>query len=773
MKDNYSWLVVILLVIQCITADAQFCGGNIFTLAEPQIIYPNKSLSVDKENVFVLVENRDSAAWAIRLQVSNDTSKYPFTPINGFICNENDWNYTNETVLYNQSDVFRKGKPEHIIPLNLSQSGAYFFTCRAGRSARSSAYAPPVRINVNLPTIAIDKIKEEGNYLIQQLNHKKLFSLLGQETGSIAPKELSVEEKWDYYQSRIEDKELNAWLLYYIGHYYWERNYLDFGLSCFRQLVNTSSIEDKGFLKFNQHLIHRLVDVDALSLSPISPSFLKTQDDSEQSYYRALDLFNRASLDSARANLGAYADVRANSKQLLDVYYYLFQIAQKENNYAEQEEALSQGFEFAQRQGTDNAVGSFAYHLGCFYKDNSDIFSAREYLDTARLRFLESGNAYGLSQAYYQLGLLFAEQGSTDFAIDYLDNAKQMASFQGNLPLQIKIYQELITNFFSIQDCENAEDYSAELQILEDSLLSVQGREAEFIARISLVEEANTRAQLEIEKTRESVFYWLVLSIILIGFVLILTTVLVRLYKQKNILKEKEEALQQAYGKVTGLNHLLKEVYAESIHRIKNYFSVLGALINRELRKGKKNYEEKKGSPKDRFLHQLQQKIFIFNNINEALSGLSAQDLEEAKVNVADILKKLIKNFQLNEPSINFQLDILEHLEMDYRTAEIICLIAHEGIMNAIKHAFNPDIKTPTINLSCIQDQEAPFFYNLIIEDNGKGITQEVKKSGGLKRIETFVSLLEGEFLVVKKPTKGTILRIKFLLNKEKGITSN
>ncbi len=740
---------MIVLLLYSLMVKAQFCGTNNFTIKKPAIIYPNKAVDIQTENFFILVENRDSNAWAIRLQVSTDTVKYPFTEVDGFICQENNWNYTDDVILHNRSDVFRQGKPQHIIPLNFSESGSYFFTCRAGRSAMSSAYAAPIKFNVDVPETSIDELLGEGSYLIQQLDHKKLFKLLAKQTGSIAPSNLSVEEKWSYYQNILPEKILESWFWFYQAQYYWERNYLDYGLWCLQQINMASNP------RFNKYWVERLFRVKNLKTSR---SILVIQE--EDKYRNGLELIESLQYDSARVILENYL-VEASDNDKLNTFYWLFYLATQQEDFAKQEAYLLKGYELAQRIGNDDNIGSYAYHLGCFYKENNAILSAKEFLDIAHTYFLSNGNAYALGKVDYQLGLLFSEQGSIDFSIDYLDNARIIASFVGDLPLQINIYRELIHNLFALQDCKTAENYTETLQVLEDSLQRVRLREIEFIANIRLAEEAALTAQLSEASTQRQLLNFLFLLLIFGIITIISIGTGVYLYRQGKELKEKDKFLQAAYFRETKLNTLLKEVYRESIHRSRNYFSILGATINKELRRRKKEIPNTFSDSGKDFLSHLQQKIFIFRNINEALSGISTQNLDQLTIDVIPILKTLQSDFQLNYPQIKFECVLMDSLLMDYHRVEIICLIIHETIINAIKHAFDERCKYPAISFSLVAETENNIC--MLIKDNGKGMSNLLKENGGLKRIKTFVTLLNGTFSLDNKNREGTSIVIRFI----------
>ncbi|MFK7799269.1 MAG: hypothetical protein AB8E82_17600 [Aureispira sp.] len=755
MNSPNSWPIVLCFVLQSFVSQAQFCGGDIFSILMPSINYPPSSIAIASENVFIVVDNKDTAAWAIRLQVSTDTNAYVFTPSSGFVCKENDWNYTNETILHNRSDVFRTGKPQHIIPLRLTESGTYFFTCRAGRSARNSAYTTPISIHVRIPSFAIDQLLGSGDYLIQQLNPQQLFDFADKQINNPAPPNASTEEKWAFYQENIPEESLKSWFSFYTSWYYWERNYLEYGLRSIYQLTTTNTTESEVLNRAQQQLTQCLFRLGNLNRYPKQPYTTP--------YTNILSLIEEASYDTARVALEAYFDKSQGQKQL-NALYWLSYVAQQQNDLAQEEAWLLKGFQWAQKMGNNNDVGSFAYHLGTFYKKNYDTFLAIEYLDTARLRFLPEGNVYAMSQVYYQLGTLFSDQGNINFSIDYLDNARMLAAFQGDLPLQIRIYQQLVQHFFELQDCKKAEDYTTIVQVLEDSLQQVRNREIEFIARMQFTQQAMLAAQQAEETANRQLSNTWTLLLGLVALVALSTSIGIYLYRQKQVLKEKEQSLQTAYQRETKLNHLLEEVYDESIHRIKNYFAVIGAAINKELRKHRKAGHKLSDTQQD-FLTHLQQKLFIFKNINEALSSLSTQHLDNLSIDVVPILTSLQRDFQRNYPAIHFESDFIPTFETNYRTAEIICLIVHEAIMNATKHAFEEHNTHATIQLTFTSEGIQTNFMQLLIQDNGNGMLENNHKNSGIKRIETFVKTLNGKLSIRSNTKEGTAIYINFPMN--------
>lgn len=196
---------------------------------------------------------------------------------------------------------------------------------------------------------------------------------------------------------------------------------------------------------------------------------------------------------------------------------------------------------------------------------------------------------------------------------------------------------------------------------------------------------------------------------------------------------------------------LLQEVH----HRVKNNLQVMSSLIKLQSRyiKDEKMLEILKETG-----GRIQSMAIVHTKI------YNSKDYEF--IQFGEYARNLIENFQTTYGyklrNVRFDIDIGD-LKLNIDTAIPCGLIINELVSNAVKYAF-PDGRAGTITVAVKHLKDN--FYNLIVNDDGIGVTEgvDIKKSDslGIQLVTLLSRQLNGSIEVNTAPDKGTRFTITF-----------
>ncbi|NAS32675.1 sensor histidine kinase [Flavobacteriaceae bacterium R38] len=193
---------------------------------------------------------------------------------------------------------------------------------------------------------------------------------------------------------------------------------------------------------------------------------------------------------------------------------------------------------------------------------------------------------------------------------------------------------------------------------------------------------------------------------------------------------------------------MLREIH----HRVKNNLHVVNSLLriqSRDIVDDKVEMMFKAAQSRIVAMARIHEKIYKTNNLKD--------------IEVNDHFKLLIDDLMI---SYNIETQIVPNLNIDPIKISIdnllpLSLIINELISNSLKHAFtNKKTGEITVNLKRKSDDN----YELLVSDNGVGMSQEVfkaKKSTGIKLIHSFVKQLNGDIEMITD-CNGTCFKIWF-----------
>ncbi len=197
-----------------------------------------------------------------------------------------------------------------------------------------------------------------------------------------------------------------------------------------------------------------------------------------------------------------------------------------------------------------------------------------------------------------------------------------------------------------------------------------------------------------------------------------------------------------------------KEVlFKEVTHRVKNNMQIISSLINLQ----KSTLDEEACE----FLDQISRRIHSMALIHETLYKTN----EFKEIRYDEYLRSLIKYIRESyfSEQIKFELQA-DQSSLPLEVGTSLGMIVMELVMNAIKHAFNPDDRHGVVRIE-FQEPESGTFV-LSIADNGCGLPAEIDinatKTLGLQLVTTLVEQIAGVIDHSDENSAGAVFTIKF-----------
>ncbi len=198
--------------------------------------------------------------------------------------------------------------------------------------------------------------------------------------------------------------------------------------------------------------------------------------------------------------------------------------------------------------------------------------------------------------------------------------------------------------------------------------------------------------------------------------------------------REVDKGVAERERRVELLDHALREID----HRTRNNYSTVLALI--QLQAQRAQDVKVKGA-----LQQVGDRIQAIAGASDRLA-MRSRELDRIKLD--DHLCELVQQIERGIARDGIEVDCeVDEISAGAETATSISIIVNELVTNAIKHAFNGERSG-----SVWVRGKAGETFELIVEDDGRGITTTRKKDGsglGTRLIESFVRQLDAQYEVV------------------------
>lgn len=310
------------------------------------------------------------------------------------------------------------------------------------------------------------------------------------------------------------------------------------------------------------------------------------------------------------------------------------------------------------------------------------------------------------------------------------------------------IYEALSNTYYGKGDFKNAYKYASKYRDLRDSLIFEE--RAQKIAEmetankvekknneITLLKlEAEKKKNIELEKNRLKIGF---ISILIGGGIALIIFVVLILLLINNLRLEKANSLLLTDKKnhTEALLEKEKLLMRESHHRIKNNLQLINSILDLQSR-NIKDPAVKKAFTESR------QRIQAISFAHQRLYG---NDTVE-KLSLKDFLTDLIQSIQSSATDVDLGIFITNNIEditISTEKAVPIGLIVNELLTNSIKYAFAPG-SSGKININLVKKQDQ---LELIVEDNGKGMSDEIKGTGfGHQLVKSMTRQLKAEYLL-------------------------
>lgn len=399
------------------------------------------------------------------------------------------------------------------------------------------------------------------------------------------------------------------------------------------------------------------------------------------------------------------------------------------------------------------------YGLGITY-DNLGLELGKEnryeeslyYLDKALAIKKNFDDQYGIAYVHMHKASTYRQIGDKDKQLDNLLTAYKIANNISNLRLLRVITNNLSLYYHDIKNWEKAYEYLVENNLYSDSLQTSENQNK--IAEIEATYELEKKnliienkefelkvAEAKVIQSRTQIIFLIVLLISILILVIFIWIILKQQQKNKSI-KENIERLKAQEKAIIDAENKERTRFAKDLH------DGAGQLLSAV----KMN------------LNALPEKSEKINQIGDKLN-LAIKEIRAIAYSMMPIalhqnnLYQAIHDFA-DQFSQSNNLNITVHCDntvntLSANTQTNIYRIIQECVNNSIKHA-----EATTINIQLIQHEN---YWLLMIEDNGKGFSQEKIKSGiGLASIKSRVSLMKGELYI--DSTNGTTITVEIPL---------
>lgn len=357
-------------------------------------------------------------------------------------------------------------------------------------------------------------------------------------------------------------------------------------------------------------------------------------------------------------------------------------------------------------------------------------------------------------QNYLMLGEAFLKTNNLNKVKSIIENLEQICCFD-DVRLKIQLLELQTSYFKKKEDFKTSLKYTSEIKYLKDSLLTAQNLNLLKSTELNYFienQEKEVAKKNQIIESKEKTN----LIIIIIGLAALLTTSTFAFQSNRkkrieiekmnaSISKKNEEIKTSLHEKEL----LLKEIH----HRVKNNLQVISGILslqNNSVTDEKTKQVLLDGQDRIQTIALLHKTMYQNENFNV--------------VNFNTYIHELITNIkQTNRTKKNILIiQKIENIQFNIDTAIPLSLIINEIITNCYKHAFeNKEEGQISISIQKLFSDS----YELIIEDNGKGLPEnfsiyENSKRVGFDLIQGLCQQIDGEIEINSK--NGTKIKIQF-----------
>ncbi|OAB80515.1 sensor histidine kinase [Cochleicola gelatinilyticus] len=314
--------------------------------------------------------------------------------------------------------------------------------------------------------------------------------------------------------------------------------------------------------------------------------------------------------------------------------------------------------------------------------------------------------------------------------IDKLENVKyNLQNSQG--------YELLQQAYVNAGDYKNAYKVLTHQKTIEDSL-----RSENMISKIAdyEVKYDTERKERELEKQQASKKILYILLASGTALLLLISFFLLKNRKKNRLLAKQKEMLEIT---IDEKNTLLKETH----HRVKNSFQIVSSLLylqSENMHDKEAQLAIREAQNRVRSMVLIHQKLYN----KDQLVGINTKEYFE------DLTKDIFESHQFSDKKISYSLDVAPMI-LDIETITPIGLILNELITNVLKHAFNEVDEKSKMNIQFNRRGEE---LHLLVQDNGQGMTSDIKESSfGIKLMKALAKKLKATLQIESPSHEGTL----------------
>ena len=500
----------------------------------------------------------------------------------------------------------------------------------------------------------------------------------------------------------------------------------------------------------NSYLIAATIDekIGRIESSAIAYGAIGTNFEKIKQYDQALEYYNKAIQINE-----AYKD----STKLLNSNNNIGQLYSLQGLHEQAKKYFYKAMSYGTESSNAYELVSLYENLGYVHYLNIAYDSSQYYYDKALEIINANGNKKQLYLIQHKMGLNYFKTNEIEKSVKLLKVAFAAVDSLKDIGMKRTIASDLSMVYEYIGQFKKALDFKNIYVALNDSLINQETSTAvaQMTSRFESEKKEAKIKQLELEDTlnetqiqqQKGILSVFGVSLAGLGFFLW------RLNAQKKRITNQNVLIQ------TNLSEkelLLKEIH----HRVKNNLQVISSLLNiqsRQVKDEKAKEAIQEGRSRVHSMSLIHQKLYKKDN----LTGVDMRDYLE------DLSQDLFATYNVSNTAIDLTIDV-DNIILDVETVIPIGLIVNELLSNVLKYAF-PNNQQGKLNVSL---KEVENRLNLIVSDNGIGLTQQQKETKddtfGHSLIKAFKNKLDAEVLV--DGTNGTTVQV--LINKYKMYTS-
>lgn len=404
-------------------------------------------------------------------------------------------------------------------------------------------------------------------------------------------------------------------------------------------------------------------------------------------------------------------------------------------------------FQYYKDSGLGEKMGMVLNMMGNMEFTIKDYKKALQFYEQS-LEYIKNENTQSYAGFLFNMGYALHKEGSHDKALGFIERSltisKQLNDFKGIH----ESYQGLYEIYQSKGDFRNAFEFLTMFHAYEDSIFNeTKNRQlSELETQYETEKKDQTIAVLKSEKEIQELRtqkQQAQINLSIGGLILFLGVAglffrLAKIRKKHNHtleLKNKEIAKQNGEREL-----LLREIH----HRVKNNLQIISSLLSlqtRGLQDAKVKDAMKESQSRVKTMALIHEKLYQYEN-------LSKINMQEYMHQLSDFLTQTYRSDK--QIVIHIAAD---EINLDMDMAIPIGLITNELLSNSLKYAFE-EMEFGQINITFSQSE--PGSYKLLVEDNGKGLDEnldiEKTKSLGLKLVRTLTRQINGQLKISSNP---------------------